>query len=655
MLNVCTFAQDSLKVKKDSTFSSIILLAESKYEYINPSLPDTITRKRFLWYPLKTIDDLFNYVPGYYLNYMDIGQVNQLHFNQLDHHYTALMRNGRPLNDLLDGSVDFNLLSRNEISEIELTNGFGNFLYNYSNGINIVNHQIFRFRPYSEISYLQDRYENLYFDGSYDQNIFKKFNFNFGITKNSYDGRYVNSDFDKWQGRFNFNFFPNSRFNSFLYANYAKIQRGLNEGIDPTKIILDKENLFNVNIDTVTNPDAYEIRERFDVDLGFIYAYGKNRNSFTKVQLYTSNSIRKYRDEENRPTPNGIYFIDNSHWIDYGIKLQQVLNYNLTKGIDVVTKTEAEYDKDLISSNIVQLTKADRIYFLENIYLLTKHFGLNAFAKAYKFQYFGNKFFIDYGVKPELKFDLSKSAAISLYGVFNVSNKLPTYQQYYMDKYLYGENDGVIPYKEDVTSMTAGSSFMLGFGKLKLEYFYNSVKNYIFNNIDSVIYLISHRMIKTNGLNAILHLNVYNFELDLNLTRNLNPPNYWFSTNPGYAGNVSLAYHNVFFKEKLEIKIGVASHFWSDYHPAFYNGFFNDFSSRLLRLYTEEQSRNIKINSNATLDFFIIGKINKATFGLTFENLLNRLYLTTGVYPYQDRGGLFNVWSRFNITWYFLN
>jgi hypothetical protein len=59
---------------------------------------------------------------------MDIGQVNQISFNQLDHHYTALMRNGRPLNDLLDGSIDFNLLSRNEIEEIELTNGFGNCL-----------------------------------------------------------------------------------------------------------------------------------------------------------------------------------------------------------------------------------------------------------------------------------------------------------------------------------------------------------------------------------------------------------------------------------------------------------------------------------------------------------------------------------------------
>ena len=326
LISVNSFAQDSLKVKKDSTTGSVILLSQSKYSYINTGSPDTITRKRFLWYPLKTIDDLFNYLPGYYLEYMDAGQVNQLRFNQLDHHYTAVMRNGRPINDLLDGSVDFNLLSRNEIEEIELTNGYGNFLYDYNNGINIINHQVFRYKPYSEISFIQDRYENLYFDGTYHQNIFNKLNFNFGITKNSYDGKYTNSDFDKWQGRFNLNFFPSSKFNSFLSVNYSKIKRGLNEGIDPSKTPLDKTSLFDVALAIVRNPDAYEIRERFDIDWGTIYAYGKDKRSFTKLQLFTSNSFRMYRDEENRPTPNNILLKDNSHWITYGAKLQQVLN-----------------------------------------------------------------------------------------------------------------------------------------------------------------------------------------------------------------------------------------------------------------------------------------------------------------------------------------
>jgi hypothetical protein len=658
LLNICAFAQDSLKVKKDSVSSPVILLSESRFSRINANTPDTITRNRFLWYPLKTIDDLFNYLPGYYLNYMDIGQVNQLHFNQLDHHYTALLRNGRPLNDLLDGSVDFNLLSRNEISEIEMTNGFGNFLYDYTNGISIINHQVFRFRPYSEISYWQDRYENLYFDGSYDQNIFKIFNFNFGITKNSYDGKYVNSDFDKWQGRFNFNFFPSTKFNAFLYANYAKIQRGLNGGIDPEKTILDRTNLFDITTAIVRNPDAYEIRERFDVDLGFLFAYGKNKSSFTKLQLFTSNLFRNYRDEENRPTPNGIYFKDNSHWIDYGVKVQQFFKYNLVKGFDLNSKTEIEYDKDLIESSIIPIRQSGRAFFIENINLLSKYFDVNAFAKAYKFDYYDNKFYFDFGVKPAVKVKIGKITAVSIYGMYNVSNTLPTYQQYFLNSYIYAQ----IPYnhrdiqKEKHSDVSSGIKLNFNHGEVSVEYYHGLTESSIANSISSNISAYQRGKWYNNGIKSSLKLRVLNFDLDVNMMNCLCDQNgyYYYPYTPKTSGNAMLAYHNNFFKNKLEIKIGVVSRFWTDYFAEYYDGFYNDFSGRLLDTTTLDYP-SVKIKSNATFDFFVIGKINKAIFGLTFENLLNRLYITSGIYPYQERGGLFNVWSRFNITWYFLN
>lgn len=656
--NLWSFAQDSLKTKKDSTAAPIILLSESRYNYININSPDTISRKRFLWYPLKTIDDLFNYFPGYYLSYMDVGQVNQLNFNQLDHHYTALLRNGRPLNDLLDGSADFNLLSRNEISEMEMTNGFGNFLYDYSNGINIVNHQVFRYRPYSELSFWQDRYENTYIDGSYDQNIFKKFNFNFGITKNSYDGKYINSDFDKWQGRFNFNFFPSAKFNAFLYANYAKIQRGLNEGIDPSKTALDQTTLFDVNTATVRNPDAYEIRERFDVDMGLIYAYGKKRDSFTRLQLFTSNSFRQYRDEENRPTPNGILFRDNAHWIDYGVKLQQVLKYSLVKGFDFQSKTELEYNKDLITSNIIPIRQSGRTFLIENIDLLSKYFDVNAYAKAYKFDYFDSKFYFDYGIKPTVKAALGKTASVSLYGMYNSSNTLPTYQQYYLNSYIYAG----IPYnhrdiqREKNSNISAGINFKYKNSGLSVEYYHGLTDTRIANSVSSNISLYQNGEWYNNGIKSNLNLRAFNFELDVNMMNCFRDPHilYYYPYTPKTSGNAMLAYHNLFFKNKLEIKIGVVSRFWTDYYAEYYNGFYNDFSGRYLDT-TILDYPSVKINSNATFDFFVIGKINKATFGLTFENLLNRLYVTSGIYPYMDRGGLFNVWSRFNITWYFFD
>jgi hypothetical protein len=427
----------------------------------------------------------------------------------------------------------------------------------------------------------------------------------------------------------------------------------LNEGIDPVKSSLDKNTLFDAVLAVVKNPDAYEMRERFDVDLGFIYAYEKDKNSFTKLQLFTSNSFRKYRDEENRPDPNGILFKDNSHWINYGVKLQQVLNYDIIKGINFISKSEIEYNKDLITSNIVELRKSERIYFLENIALLTKYFSVNAYAKAFKHAFFDSDFYFNYGAKPEFKLNFGKNISITLYGVYNKSNILPTYQQYFMDKYIYNEYIRSHFYNEDNEYFAGGGVIDLGFGKFKLEIYQNSLKNIIFNKIDTLNYRFSHWSYKTGGLNSSAQISVLNFDLDVNFTNRFYRPVFDLSKDPLYSGNISLAYHNIFFRNKLEVKIGIVSRFWSEYYAGFYNGFYNDFSPRLEELY--QPDKLIKINPNATLDFFIIGKISKATFGLTFENLLNRLYITSGLYPYQNRGGLFNVISRFNVTWYFLN
>src|SRR4030095_500579 len=325
---------DTLKITKkaDTTTVQKFIFSDNKYQYLNQIKPDTITRKRFLWYPVKNFDEIFDYLPGYNLRYMEVGQINQLTFQQLDNHNTAVLRNGRPINDLIDGSIDLNLLSRNEVSDIELTNGFGNSIYNYSNVINVVDRQHFQKRPFTELAFWLDRYSNEFLDTYFSKNFFDWFNFNLGLTKHSSDGKYKNSDFDKWLGRFHFNFAPSKKFNLFLYSYYSRIQRGLNEGIDPDTVdVENKEEMFNAVTAIVRNSDAYEIKERCDIDAGAMLLAGKS--SFTKLQMYVSNSFRKYRDEENRPNPNGFTIKDNLHWLNYGGKLQQIFNFRIAKSV----------------------------------------------------------------------------------------------------------------------------------------------------------------------------------------------------------------------------------------------------------------------------------------------------------------------------------
>jgi hypothetical protein len=597
------------------------------------------------------MEDMFNYLPGYYLNFMDVGQINRLNYNQLDQHYTGVFRDGMPINDIYDGSVDFNLFSANELAELEQTKGYGNFLYNYNNGINIISRQVFQFRPYSEISYLQDRFNNLYFDGDFHQNIFKYFNFNFGITKHSYDGYYLNSSFDKWLGRFHLNYFPKKSFNVSFSGNYAKIDRGLNEGIDPAQIPdLSKTTLFENSINLVRKPDANESKERFDMNLTLLKTYGKKKNSFTKLQIFTSNSFRKYGATDFINDTASVLIRDNSHWIDYGLKLHQTLNFNLSKGIDFTSKTEFEYDKDFIYTILSPLNNSERTYFLEDVLFDTKYLSLDAYAKANKYLYFQNKFYYDYGIKPTVKIFSDTNFKTSIYGQYVNSSRLPTYQEEFLGQLPMNVYSS--PGNEKNQFVKAGIDLYYKGNEFTWEYYHNKIEDYIFNSIIPGLYIIgSSEPFSTNGFDTKLIISIYHFDLYFNISNSTGDGG--FTSYPKWAGNAMLAYHNLFFKQKLEIKIGLNSRFWDDFTASYYNGLYNDFNSRLADTLTAYD--NLKIKRNATLDFFVIGKIDKAIFGLTFENILNRPLMNTTIYPYQQRGGLFNVMSRFNITWYFLN
>jgi hypothetical protein len=610
-INIITFSQDTTKPKtapvskEDTSYVQNFILADHNYQYINKTAPDTLTRRRFLWYPAKSLEDIFNYVPGYYQYFMDVGQLNPLSFNQLPDNYTGVLRHGRPINDMLNGSVDWNLLSRNEISEIELSNGYNNNVYGYSNIINVIQRELFQFRPYTEISFYQDRYENLYFDGNFHQNLFRKLNFNFGITKHSYDGHYTNSDFDKWLGRFNLNFAPNNKLNFFLNVNYATIQKGLNGGIREDTVNLgDKEEIFNTSRAIVVNPDAYEIKERFDVDLGSVFLAGKN--SFTKLQFFVSNSFRKYRDEENRPTPNGTYFRFNDHWINYGALLQENLKLYPSKGINLTSNTEIEYNYlitdryilDQVSTITSNLDGANwsYLYFTEDLGMNYNNINLSGYFRGY---FRGSNSILNYwyGFKASYLLNIDSTNKLKFSGHYNTKN--------------------------DYSSLKAELNFANNIASSEFYYFNNGYNIY-------------------KGLNNHLKLRLFKFEIDglysynfvpkyLNLvsgvSRNYTPEHY---------GNISLAWIDVAFKNKLEYKIGVNSRYWSDYYTNYY-------------------SPILKIPANATLDFYIMGRIGKATFGLTFENILDRIIYNIGVYPFMDRGGFLNSMSRFNITWNFFD
>lgn len=630
------YSQDTTKpktepvAKKDTAYVQNFIQADHNYQYINKTSPDTLTRRRFLWYPAKSLEDIFNYIPGYYTKFMDIGQLNPVNYNQQSYIRTGFFRNGRPINDEIDGSIDFNLFSRNEISEIEFSGDYGNNIYGYSNTINIIQRQLFQFRPFTEISFYQDRYENLYFDGNFHQNFFRNLNFNFGITKHSYDGHYTNSDFDKWLGRFNLTFAPSNKLNFFASVYYAKLQKGLNSGINPDTVNLgNSEEVFDETEAFVFNSDAYEIKERFDIDLGSILKTG--RNSSSQIQFFVSNSFRKYRDEENRTNPNGIYESNNYHWINYGIKLKEQIKLNLSQKLIMFSNSEGEFNYTIrnynfSSGNMPFNRNTENINFIQELTFKYNELILSGFVRGYSIAYVYSNFKAGFnsisitpGAKAEYKMNVSDRENLNL-------------------KLQYS-------YKDDHISTSA--SYKNKKINLGAEFYYYKTRTYeyyftLLNYPPSTVF---------RGTNLFAEFKLYKFKLGLNHSYSYR--NEYNLDNPENYGRINLEWEDNAFKNKLEYKIGLGTRYWSEYTSLFYSGDHNDFQP--FNVYTYNQFYSIRIPANATLDFYIIGKIGKATFGLTFENILDRIIYNTGVYPFMDRGGFLNSMSRFNITWNFFD
>lgn len=630
------YSQDTTKpktepvTKKDTAYVQNFILADHNYQYINKTSPDTLTRRRFLWYPAKSLEDIFNYVPGYYTKFMDIGQLNPLNYNQQSYSRTGFFRNGRPINDEIDGSIDFNLFSRNEISEIEFSGDYGNNIYGYSNTINVIQRQLFQYRPYTEFSFYQDRYENLYFDGNFHQNFFRSLNFNFGITKHSYDGHYTNSDFDKWLGRFNLTFAPGNKLNFFAYVNYAKIQKGLNSGIDPDTVNLgDKGEVFDETEAFVFNSDAYEIKERFDIDLGTIFKAGKNSTSL--VHLFISNSFRKYRDEENRVNPNGIYESSNYHWINYGIKLKEQLKFHLSRDLELYSNTEGEFNFTIRNYNYSYgndpfYMNSKNINILQEITLKLNELVLSGFVRGYSDAYDYSNYtagFNSISITPGAKAEYN----LNFTDKENIKLKL----QY--------------SYKDNHISSSAG--YKNNFMSLGAEFYYYKTRTYEYY----FTLLQIQPSVVFRGVNLSADFKLFKFKLGINHSYSFR--NEFNMDSPENYGRINFDWEDNAFKNKLEYKIGIGTRYWSEYRSLFYSGISNAFQP--FNVYTYNQSSGIRIPANATLDFYIIGKIGKATFGLTFENILDRIIYNTGVYPFMDRGGFLNSMSRFNITWNFFD
>lgn len=632
----CLYSQekDTLKSKtlpKDTVKVNFNQNKINKLDLLS-NLSDTNGTDEFIWNDKRNLQEILNEKSGFYAYYFGTGGKSFLNFNGLSN--VGVFRNGIEANNQFYGGFDVESFSVNEIDKIEEVSTPLSFIYGlnpYGKIVNVIDKDNFQPNLFTQFRYSQDRDGALFADVYMNLPISRKFNFLFGINNYASDGHYQNSDFSFWRSRFQFNYFPSDRFNLKFFISANKQERGQNDGLIFNN---SKDTLLDPNLVLTANPDAYEKIFTTYSDIKLTGRFFRDTLSLTNFNIFTNNSIREYRDEENRNSPNGIFIGKNFHSVQYGFNLNQTLylipfklsqikllagvkgyynlyNYDRTaklnvdsvigtryfdfNAIDIYSRLDLSYDKFLVSGGI-------------------------------KSQRFNNTYHFMYGAEAKYILEFTKTARLEIKGGTNNTTYGFDYESIFYDesfnRFESNYNASRKQYYE------AGFKFVYNdFAISYLNYYSNVFSDYsILNSNISLGY-------DSKFIAVIINLNSF----DEN--------NYAVRTMPKIYLSSDLAYKGLLFKNKLKLKTGFNIKYISDRPSTGYNQMANHITLE---------------NNNSAFDFFdadfyVGARIGKANINITVANIFNNLLYTSALYPFDDRGGLLRSISRFTITWDFWN
>ncbi len=619
-----TFPKDTVKVN----FNQNKIHKQDLLSYLS----DTSGTDDFIWNDKRNLQEILNEKTGFYAYYFGTGGKSLINYNGFSN--IGVFRNGIESNNQFYGGFDVESFSVNEIDKIEEVSTSLSFMYGlnpYSKIINIIDKDNFQPNLFTQFRYSQDRDGALFADVYMNLPISRKFNFLFGVNNYASDGHYQNSDFSFWRSRFQFNYYPSDRFNVKFFISANKQERGQNEGL---MFSSSKDTLMDPNLALSVNPDAYEKIFTTYSDIKITGRFFRDTLSLTNFNIFTNNSIREYRDEENRNESNGIFIGKNYHSVQYGFNLNQtvyLIPFKLSQ-IKLLAGVKGYYN--LYNYDRSTLARIDSVvgtrYFDFNAVDLYSRLDMSydkfVISGAIKSQRFNNTYHFMYGAELNYRLDFSKTAHLEIKGGTNNTTYGFDYESLFYDEYYNRFESNYNASRKQYYE----AGFKFNYNDFTLSYlnFYSN----IFSDYSILNSNISFGY-DSKYIAAIINLNSF----DEN--------NYIVKTIPKIYISSDIAYKNVLFKNKLKLKTGFNIKYISD-KPSFgYN--------QLANSITLENNNSAFDNFDA--DFYVGARIGKANINITVANIFNNLLYNTALYPFDDRGGLLRSISRFTITWDFWN
>lgn len=561
----------------------------------------------YIWSDKRSLSEILEMRGGYNILTLGYGERNPIRFLDMYQGQIGFFRDGANVNDIFYGGIDVENISVNEIDKIEEISLISSYLYGVNTGVrtvNIITKDFVQPQAFSQLRYSQDRYNSLFADVYFSQSFSRKFNLQFGLTKSSSDGRYTNSEFDKWQTRTKLNFYFSPKFNIKASFYFNKIERGLFSGLLDTTFtgIIPNNN-------TVVNSSDKENWTNLYSSLGLYLKLFQNPDNVTKIIFNYQNSLRKI-DSLNL----------SDHDISFNIRADQNIGYVINNFRGDISLT-AEFGQT--KYNIYNASKEYFQSYLKNSLI----FGNLTFLAYLKYINNNNKFsapfeenYTQSNIAPggELIFKIPFSSGnyMELYGGMN----------YYQDMFYLSETNPVY-YNNNMAGVRIKYNDLdfdaSGFNNIELN-----------NYTGSTDYAYRGLTVKLGYKYKVMNLKASN-------------DTYFFGKGTENFLRANLFYDDFLFNDNLHLKTGFIVKYYKNIFVAEYSMINNSSSHYIDDNYMKKDVFNV--------DFYVGARIGSANVNFTLANLFNRLNYDTFLYPYDDRGGLGNVISRFTIVWDFLN
>ncbi len=639
------FAQDSLLTQKDTLTHITPIPFVGTLE--NSSSLNTISNTQLLWNNERSLSDILQTQSGIYVRDLgSFGKDHQITLNGIDTRGIAFFIDGIQQNNFITGNYNLYTLSTEAIEKIEYISGTEASIYGINSpggAINLITKNFYTNKPYSRLHYSQGINGYSQTDALFSQNIFNRFNFTFELSRstygtnnaeNNYRARFPNENYDGWNFRTKLRYNISNTFNILFSHNYNKMWNGLNGGINRSI----SPNIYDELNAEVYNTDAFEKKIEHNFNLTTATHLFNDSLQLTTLSLFYINSLREYRDEENRTDGNGIFIASNHQTANLGGVLKHQWSSSFHNFLFSAETQLIEIEK---SANIGKVSGKKFSASAKEEIIFLQPFTFSVFGR---FDNIFERNALSFGAN--LNFTLTKN--ISLFGGYSSSERVPTLQELYWDTIPLQTQRSLK--NEEHTLFESGLQFSLeNFFQGKISYSNRTIQFPIIIIEQKTEEQISHLQVLQsttrtyNAINVNFNTHYKQFFLDGSISY-LHQSKFLYddiplTLTPQLYADASLYFRDTLFNNNLDLKIGLRSKYISEQTGMKPFDEANIFVPSIESIF----------GPSAATDFFVMGKIGDAYIHFMWENIFGVQYMLTPVYP------MYSSNIRFGVSWEFWN